>query len=280
MLHREDAGGLIVIAQPVHAWIAAQLARNWGNAAFGTFAPWEDVCLAAEQHDLGMTAWERAPTLNPATGRPYTFLNMPTLDHVRGWTQTGRQALMQGRYAALLTSLHGTGLYEQYHDWLRDTPDEAQTARDYLSNEYAFQAELLDTLRDDPVYAPYTTEEALARNRRLVSAWDRLSLALCHGVHEPTTIADVPTANDEAALTLAPVDGDPLNVTVDPWPFHAFIVRLVCEGRRLPQTFTDEAEMRAALAAAPWITIVTHLRKGIEPQRHRRHREEAKRRRN
>jgi len=61
MLHREDPDGLIVITQPMHAWIAAQLARNWGNEAFGTFAPWEEVCLGAEQHDVGMTAWERAP---------------------------------------------------------------------------------------------------------------------------------------------------------------------------------------------------------------------------
>ena len=62
MLHREDPEGMIVITQPVHAWIAAQMARQWGNDRFGTFAPWEEVCLGAEQHDIGMTAWERAPT--------------------------------------------------------------------------------------------------------------------------------------------------------------------------------------------------------------------------
>ena len=114
MLHREDPAGLIVITQPMHGWVAAQLARNWGNEQFGTFAPWEEVCLGAEQHDVGMTAWERAPTLNPTTGRPYSFMNMPTLQHVRGWTDAGHVALVQGRYTALLTSLHGTGLYERF----------------------------------------------------------------------------------------------------------------------------------------------------------------------
>ncbi len=78
MLHREDPEGLIVITQPMHGWVAAQLARHWGNERFGTVAPWEEVCLGAEQHDVGMTAWERAPRLNPATGRPHTFMNMPT----------------------------------------------------------------------------------------------------------------------------------------------------------------------------------------------------------
>lgn len=261
MLHREDPEGLIVITQPVHAWVAAQLARNWGNARFGMFAPWEEVCLGAEQHDVGMTAWDRAPTLNPKTGRPYSFMNMPTREHVRGWADAGPQALVQGRYTALLTSLHGTGLYERYHDFTRDTPDEARAARDYLNAEYAFQEELLATLRADPIYAPYATEEVMTRNRRLVTVWDRLSLALCHGVREPLSVPDVPTAADPVTLALAPLNGDPLHVTVDPWPFREETVRLVCEGRRLPETFTDEAAMRAALAAAPWVTIVTQLRK-------------------
>lgn len=261
MLHREDPEGLIVITQPVHAWIAAQLARNWGNERFGAFAPWEEVCLGAEQHDIGMTAWERAPTLNPRTGRPYNFMNMPVSEHVRGWTQAGRLALVQGRYTALLTSLHGTGLYERYHDWTRDTAEEAQSVRDYLKAEYAFQEDLLGTLRDDPAYAPHATAEAVGRNRRLVTVWDHLSLALCHGVRTSNSVPDVPTATDPVTLTLAPIGGDPLQVTVDPWPFRDRSARLICEGRRLPETFTDEAAMRAALAAAPWVTIVTQLRK-------------------
>ena len=259
MLHREDAGGVIVVAQPAHAWVAAQMARRWGNDRFGAVVPWEEVCLGAEQHDIGLTAWERAPTLNPRTGRPYTFMNMPTMEHVAGWTQAGRQALVQGRYTALLTSLHGTGLYERFHDWARDTPEEAHAARAYLKADDAFQEELLASLRADPVYAAHATEEAVARNRRLVALWDRLSLALCHGVREPVSVPDVPTAIDAVTLTLTPIGADPLRVAVDPWPFRDDTLRLVCEGRRLPDTFTDVAAMRTALAAAPWVTIVTHL---------------------
>ena len=77
MLHRNDPDGLIVIAQPAHAWISGQLARAWGNAQFGQVAPWEEVCLAAEQHDIGMAAWETAPTFNPQTGRSHHFMNLP-----------------------------------------------------------------------------------------------------------------------------------------------------------------------------------------------------------
>jgi hypothetical protein len=40
----------------------------WGNKDFGAVAPFEDVCLAAEQHDIGWLNWEAAPTLNRAPG--------------------------------------------------------------------------------------------------------------------------------------------------------------------------------------------------------------------
>jgi Protein of unknown function (DUF3891) len=73
MLYREDPAGLIVIGQPAHAWVSGQLARAWGNTLVGPVSPWEEVCLAAEQHDLAHSLWERAPTLNPQTGRPYSF---------------------------------------------------------------------------------------------------------------------------------------------------------------------------------------------------------------
>ena len=68
MLHREDERGLIIIGQPAHAWVSGQLARAWGNERFGRIEPLAEVCLAAEQHDVGMAAWDAQPALNVATG--------------------------------------------------------------------------------------------------------------------------------------------------------------------------------------------------------------------
>lgn len=258
MLHRADADGLVVIGQPAHAWVSGQLARAWGNARFGAVAPREAVCLGAEQHDVGWTAWEGAPARNPRTGHPYTFLELPTGVHLRLWSAAAPAALTQSRYAALLVSLHGTGLYER-HDYTRDTPEEAQGVRDFLARSYALQEELLTSLRADPAYAPHATPEAIARNRRLVAVWDALSLALCMGLRGERTFPGVPAATGAETLTLAPVGDDPTRVAVDPWPFGADAVRLVCEGRRLPESFDDDESMRAALARAPWVTIETHL---------------------
>ena len=90
MLYREVKQGKIAITQPMHAWLAGQLARAWGNERFGDVEPFEEVCLGAEQHDVGHTAWEQAPTLNPQTGLPYSFLEMPRQLHVQLWSQAAQ----------------------------------------------------------------------------------------------------------------------------------------------------------------------------------------------
>ena len=51
MLYRQEKQGKIAITQPMHAWLAGQLARTWGNERFGDVVPFEEVCLGAEQHE-------------------------------------------------------------------------------------------------------------------------------------------------------------------------------------------------------------------------------------
>jgi Protein of unknown function (DUF3891) len=259
MLHREDEEGLIIIGQPAHAWVSGQLARAWGNDQFGPFAPLEEVCLAAEQHDVGMAAWDAEPALNRATGLPYGFREIPLRVHLALWAATAGIVLPQSRYAALLVSLHGTGLYEG-HDPTTASPQDNEAVREYLLRETAFQDELLESLRADCRYAPYATADIVARNRRLVARFDGISLAVCHALAVEHVHEGVPTADDETTISATPVDGDPGAYVIDPWPFRDGTVTLVYEGRRLEGRFTDEERMRAALRRAPWLTLTTRLR--------------------
>ncbi len=258
MLYREDPAGLIVIGQPAHAWVAGQLARAWGNEHFGNVAPWEEVCLAADQHDMAHALWERAPTLNPQTGRPYSFLDMPTNMRLALVSSASTLLLAQSRYAALLVSLHFTSLYEMY-DTRHASGEERQAMQDFLAREDAFQQHVLATLRDDPYYVPYAASDIVARNRHLLRTWDALSLALCFGLQPTKSFLHVPTMSGETTLTVTRLLNDPTRGTVDPWPFRQDAVTLHCEGRRLPETFPDEETMRTALTRAPWITITMQL---------------------
>lgn len=259
VLFREDARGLILVTQPAHAFVSGQLARAWGNPAFGSVAPLADVALAADQHDIGWATWEATPTLNPRTGRPHRFFELSVEQHLGLWSGAAARVLPQSRYAALLVSGHITGLYAR-RDHADDAPTDARRIAEFLAVEARFQNDLLASLGADPVYAPYVTHDAVARNQRLLAVWDRLSLALCGGLREPLTVEAVPGDDGARSIQVFPRAGAVDEATLDPWPFGAEQVDLVFEGRRLPFTFLDETQMRGVLKSAPWVTTRLILR--------------------
>ena len=244
MLHRKTAEGTIVVGQPAHAWVSGQIARAWAEP----FEPWEEVCLAAEQHDIAWNAWERSPERDPETGLPYTFSALPRLRRLELWSGAGERLLPQSRYAALLVSLHGTLLVERFPPEGEEDVQRALAA--YRQRERDFQARVLDSLRGDPRYGRHATADAVERNRELIFAWDGLSLALLHGVTKERTAA---------GHELAPLDGDTSAVAVSPWPFREDEVSLACEGRLLTETYASDGDMRRGLAKAPWRAIVIRL---------------------
>ncbi|WP_339383672.1 DUF3891 family protein [Oculatella sp. LEGE 06141] len=260
MLVRAAPEGYLCITQPTHAWVSGQLAQAWGNDDFGSFSPWREVCLGAEQHDIGWSVWEGAPTLNAETGHPHHFTELPTATHIDLWTGAKALTLPMGRYAALLVSLHGTGLYERFTGWQKS--EHKSLVEHFLEREATFQQQLIATLRRDPHYQADTSDEAIARNRRLVAIWDWLSILLCSGITSDRQIEQVPTANGDTTITLAPLAHDSTQIKLSPWCFQAESVALVFEAKVLERSFTDETAMRHALANAPWVTLTTTLLAG------------------
>jgi hypothetical protein len=256
MLLREDDRGVLAIGQPSHAWISGQLARAWGNARFGLVLPREEVCLGAEQHDIGMAGWDLEPTLNHDTGLPHSFIEIPIETHLELWSTGPRRLLRQSRYAALLTSMHGVRLYEM-RDLEKLPPAQAAAVRAFMHQQRCFQQELVASLSADPVIAPAATPEAIARNSQLIWTWDFLSLAICLD-WAPCTAEEVPTANGQADVDLRP-GPVPNGITLDPWPFAEAKVTVRCEGQRLTGRFKTAEQLRAALAGARWETVELEL---------------------
>jgi hypothetical protein len=231
MLLRQVDGAVIAIGQASHAWVSGQLARVWDPRP----EPYEAVCLAAEQHDVGMAQWDLLPTLNPATGLPTTFIELDLDTHVRLWSAAPARLLTQSRYAAVLVSLHGSRLYA-----LRDLdamdPDDADKIRTWEATQSAFRARLIAQLGADV--------DVLRAQQGLMWCWDSLSLGLLIG-WETFTVEGI-TLRDGAVL--------------DPWPLSVPELTVVCDGRRLEGTFTDEGAMRTALEAAEHVALSFTLR--------------------
>jgi hypothetical protein len=221
LIRQEPDGCFLAIGQASHAWVSGQLARAWGNEQFGAVEPWEEVCLGAEQHDVGWALWDLDPTLDPETGRPHTFISLPVHEKIALWSAAARHLLSQSRYAALLVSMHGTALYERFPP---DDPDELRIVQAFLDEQRELQAKLSHGL----------DEAEVRRNQKLIFAWDYISLALCLD-WAPVEVKDVPTAAEPIALELG--EGGEL----DPWPFREERVELRVEGRRLGDGEFDEA---------------------------------------
>jgi hypothetical protein len=244
MLLRHEGRSVLAIPQQSHAWISGQLARAWGNDRFPSPEPWEEVCLAAEQHDIGMAGWDLEPTLNPDTGLPHSFLEMPLEVHLGLWDAAPQRLLVQSRYAALLVSMHGARLYGRRN--LDDLePGQAEAVRSYLDRQRDFQRELIAALSDDPLSASWVQEQAIERNSRLVWTWDFLSLAVCLD-WAGRTVRDVP-ARDGAVDIEIECGPRRRTLTLDPWPFRAGAVAVRCDGRRLGRRLQSAKELAAAL---------------------------------
>lgn len=260
MLLRQDGDDVVAITQPAHAWLSGQLARAWGNDRFARPEPWQEVCLGAEQHDIGWLEWEAAPTLNPKTRLPHVFHELGAEQHTALWRRGVELARAYGLYPSLLVSLHANTIYGNFFDFEKAPPEDAALVRDFLAEQRAFQAGIVSRLRTDPRHAPHASEDRIEHNRLLVGAVDRMSLDICWGVDEPRKVPDVPaTLGERVDAELRPEGGDPGRLVMNPWPFATDRVELVVEGRRLRGPCTDERAMREALRQAPAVTVETIL---------------------
>jgi Protein of unknown function (DUF3891) len=249
MILRPDGGDRVVaIGQASHAWLSGQLARAWGNDAFAAPAPREEVVLGALQHDIGMADWDRTPERNDATGLPRQFFELDRRTHLKLWTEAPQRVLTQSRYAALLVSLHGTGLYERFPPRTED-PEILAAVDTYMNGQRALQRELAQQVEAQP--------DELARNQALLAVLDDLSLAVCRAQREPHTTPPAPTTaqgdgTPRRPLTLSAAPGpDPDTYILDPWPFAPPQLQVLAEGRVLDGPQPDDAALQAALDHAP-----------------------------
>ncbi len=245
MLIRDDGDSWTAIGQPAHAWLAAQIARVWGNERFARPEPHEDFCLGVEQHDVGWAAWDLRPPLHAPARRAASFYEAPLRPRMELWVDAPRRVLAQSPVAALLVSIHGSNIHSRYVDASVLVPDDAAFVRAYLSEQRELQDELCAAAGIDRGHAD--------RLGDLLFCLDAISLSICHDwpARELPDVYDV-------AIRYEPLgDG---TATLDPWPLAVDALALHVDCKHLDQRFDDEAALHAALDAAPWTRLEWTLR--------------------
>jgi hypothetical protein len=224
-------GGWEVIYQRAHGLLAVKLAYHWREEDRSPF--WIELLAALTQHDNNQSEL-RENQLTPQ-GAPADFMiaKGSPLEQAR---RVIDDASYQGRYVALLTSMHTSYIYQ-------------------------------GKAKDDPAFAAFLKEQAEAQKRWLralglkkkkverdygIMQWcDRCSLILCEG--------ELPA--DERRLEVTPLpDGKPSfiwqradeSLGVEPWPFMTDDLEVSVEVSQLDQLeFKTVDAFHRALKDAP-----------------------------
>ena len=160
---------LRLITQNDHAHFAAELLSLWIRDRMPDHPRRREILFAAREHDNGWQETDSAPLCNPATGRPYDFIDLPQPERRRLWHRGLHRFAGREPYAAALIVRHAL----QLHQSRADDPEWGGTLREWRSLE----ADLLE--------ASATTAAEVDEDYPQIDLADFFSLLVCCATEQP-----------------------------------------------------------------------------------------------
>src|SRR5207302_94143 len=183
MIIQEQGDHLIVIRQTDHAILSGYFAREAGNENFARPEPLESFQLAATEHDNGWNEWELQPRIDPVTFLPYSFMSLPTQEHIDLYQPGNERVVKVDRYAGLLVSIHCAGLYDRTRATMPGfsakyvKAQEAAVVNEFLQRLRLQQLRLKVDLRGDPATKNFADEKWVQANVQRLEALEISILA-------------------------------------------------------------------------------------------------------
>jgi hypothetical protein len=259
---QQQSDPLVVIRQTDHAFLCGFFAREWGNDTFSPIEPFNSFCLAAAEHDNGWQEWEMAPGVDPRTFAPYSFMTVPTAEHIALYQRGIDRALKADMFAGLLVVSHCLGLYDRARATMPGysakyvKAEEQPLANEFVQRLRLQQLRLKSDLRNDPSMKPFIEESSLKANSQRLEALDRLSLHFCLGPSEDTTIEGLPTDIEGGEVDWEVRNTGTNQFTIHPYPFRREPLDFAILARRIPKRrYTDDSDLQTVLGTAPFFNI-------------------------
>ena len=253
---------IIVIRQTDHAFLSGFFAREWGNDTFSRPEPFDSFCLAAAEHDNGWQEWELLPGVDPRTFTPYSFMTVPTEEHIALYQRGIDRLIKADLYSGLLVVSHCMGLYDRARATIPGysakyvKSQEQHVANDFVQRLRLQQLRIKVDLRNNPTTKPFTDENLIKANVQRLEALDRLSLYFCLGATEDASIENVPVNDGGADVDWEVRPVGPSQFTISPYPFRRDPLSFTILARRIPRKrYTDDADLQSVMAAAPFFNI-------------------------
>jgi hypothetical protein len=236
MIVRDEGDSFLLITQPDHGALAAQIVAAMATEPALQTDGRELVLFATREHDNGWIEVDAEPTITPA-GRPCDFIEGPAPIKHTLWPRGITRAAATHPRAGALVAEHALTVYA----YRRHEPEWRSF---FLSIEALHQALLGDAGVSDGMALDRFRQEY-----RCVRLGDSFSLQFCNGWHETQE-----TLGYRAALR-----GTTLFIAPD--PFNRMTVPLRIAGRRIPsRVYADDIDLRAAFAAAAPVTLIGEAR--------------------
>jgi len=260
ILQQDDP--ITVIRQTDHAFLSGFFARELGNDTFTRPEPFSSFCLAAAEHDNGWQEWELEPGVDPKTFAPYSFMTVPTGEHIALYQRGIDRIVKVDLYAGLLVAAHCMALYDRSRATIPGysakyvKSQEQHLANDFLQRLRLQQLRLKVDLRNDPSTKPFTDEKSIKANSQRLEALDRLSLYFCLGNAEDASIEAVPVNGDGKEVDWEVRPAGQNQFTIHPYPFRRDPLDFAILARRIAKRrYTDDADLQTVLAATPFFNI-------------------------
>jgi Protein of unknown function (DUF3891) len=269
MIIQEQGDQLVVIRQTDHAVLSGFFAREWGNDLFTRPEPNGSFRLAAAEHDNGWSEWELQPKIDLGTFSPYTFMSIPTEEHIALYQRGLERLIKADHYAALLVSMHCASLYDRSRATLPGfsakyvKSSEANLVNEFVQRLRLQQLRLKVDLRGNDATKDFAEDHSLQPNFQRFEALDRLSLYFCLAPLADSTIDCVPV-DDQGSETdwdIRPQSAD--TVTLSPYPFRRDPLQFSIMARSIPKRhYADDLDLQKTLARAPYFAKNFTLRPG------------------
>jgi len=244
MIRRDAGDDWLLISQVEHARIAAEMAEAWLDGQCLPLPSRDLLMHAIRHHDDGWAEWERSPTINPGTGAPRDFLEMPIAEAAVIWTRSIDHCVYRSPLCGLWVSRHFCHLAGRAYQF-REAAADRQAASDFLESQAGVQSRCRMQLAADR--SPNDTAADEEAGLEWLRCFDQFSLWLCCAERSTPDVLNVP---DVGPIQLLPRDSS--TIGLEPFPFRGAALRLTMTGLRLRcRSLASDGELRAELRAAP-----------------------------
>jgi hypothetical protein len=234
---RPDGDSWLLIRQPDHAAMAADLLSHWHADGLPQRETRAVLLEATREHDCGWADEDDAPSVDPESGAPWDFIHLPVARRQAVWDRALR-LLADRPLVAALVAHHAITAYARYEG------DPAWRAFfSSMGRERDSRVAALATRATGGTFDSFLSDYASLR------AADLISLALCHGWQDRFELDQYKGAPDGVNLVLTP---DPFAGTTVSWRVPA---------RRIPKRpYASDHQLRETFAAASveWLSGQVH----------------------